>query len=398
MAKIETYNDESSAGTNIEDTWHVDFRDSSSNPDTRRPRLVSRLKTWVESLMASWAKANSPSGSVPVNRGGTGSTSASGARTNLGLRTAATRNTGTGNGTVPLIGSSGVPPQVLSNNDPTTVSGDYQVLEYDDDDAEAARWVNAIHFTILADNTPSDGDVLGFVSGQTHARWRAEVTGTSIPAQDSAPSDPSEGDLWVDTTDDTAILKVREGSSWKQVGGASGTTVAVQDSAPSDASEGDLWVDTTGSTTVLKVYNGSSWATVGSGITQTAGDARYARLSSNTLTNNLTIERSGDNTALNVEATDGNNKPTMNLTTNDSGSQKAFQMNRDNQGLAFASFEGTLGGDNNKPGFSLGSGSGGRDVALYRDAANVLRTPDALHVNELRVNSGGALTAVHSLV
>ena len=41
---------------------------------------------------------------VPVNRGGTGSATAAGARTNLGLGTAAVTNTGTTNGTIPLIG------------------------------------------------------------------------------------------------------------------------------------------------------------------------------------------------------------------------------------------------------------------------------------------------------
>ena len=34
-------------------------------------------------------------------------------------------------------------------------------------------------------------------------------------------------------------------------------------------------------------------------------------------------------------------------------------------------------------------GSAGRDVTLYRDAADVWRTPDAFHVGELRVDSAG---------
>ena len=37
----------------------------------------------------------------------------------------------------------------------------------------------------------------------------------------------------------------------------------------------------------------------------------------------------------------------------------------------------------------MGPGTGGRDTILYRDAANMWRTPDGMHVGELRVDSGG---------
>lgn len=49
--------------------------------------------------------ATKSNGAVPVNQGGTGSTTSSGARTSLGLGTAATRNAGTQDGNVPLVGS-----------------------------------------------------------------------------------------------------------------------------------------------------------------------------------------------------------------------------------------------------------------------------------------------------
>ncbi|MGI9304143.1 MAG: hypothetical protein ACR2RB_15785 [Gammaproteobacteria bacterium] len=47
----------------------------------------------------------SASSVTPISRGGTGATSATGARTNLGLGTASTRDTGTQEGNVPLIGA-----------------------------------------------------------------------------------------------------------------------------------------------------------------------------------------------------------------------------------------------------------------------------------------------------
>lgn len=52
--------------------------------------------------------ATKSGGSVPVNQGGTGSTTASGARTNLGLGSGATKNTGTDLGNIMEVGSFGL--------------------------------------------------------------------------------------------------------------------------------------------------------------------------------------------------------------------------------------------------------------------------------------------------
>ena len=125
------------------------------------------------------------------------------------------------------------------------------------------------------------------------------------------------------------------------------------------------------------------------GISQTTGDARYLRLAGGTLTGEVVINRSGNNEAFVVQGREATSAAIMKLETMLTGSQKAFQASREGQNLAWASFEGTLGGSNEKPGLALGPGTGGRDVQLYRDAANVWRTPDAFHVGELRVNSGG---------
>ena len=63
--------------------------------------------TQVDARIVTWALANSPSGIAPVIRGGTGAGSASGARGNLGLGTAATRQIGTVLNTIPVLGAGG---------------------------------------------------------------------------------------------------------------------------------------------------------------------------------------------------------------------------------------------------------------------------------------------------
>ncbi|EPM7554350.1 phage tail protein [Citrobacter freundii] len=52
--------------------------------------------------------ATKSGGAVPVNQGGTGSTDEAGARTNLGLGSAATKNAGTGDGELMTVGSFGI--------------------------------------------------------------------------------------------------------------------------------------------------------------------------------------------------------------------------------------------------------------------------------------------------
>ena len=52
--------------------------------------------------------ATKSGGAVPINQGGTGSTDESGARTNLGLGSAATKNAGTGDGDLMTVGSFGI--------------------------------------------------------------------------------------------------------------------------------------------------------------------------------------------------------------------------------------------------------------------------------------------------
>ena len=74
-----------------------------------------------------------------------------------------------------------------------------------------------------------------------------------------------------------------------------------------------------------------------------------------------------------------------NQTTN---GQRPFNARRDGESDYFE-VNGRLGGTDAQPGIGIGPGSGPRDVQLYRDEADVWRTPDAFHVGELRVDSAG---------
>ena len=89
--------------------------------DARIPSGIARdseipSNSDIDARVSTWARANSPSGSAPISRGGTGSTSASGARTALGLGTAAVVDTGTSDGNVPVLNASGdLPASTIPN-------------------------------------------------------------------------------------------------------------------------------------------------------------------------------------------------------------------------------------------------------------------------------------------
>ena len=63
--------------------------------------------TQVDARIVTWARAVSPTGMVPLSRGGTSATSAVAARSSLGLGTAATHTVGTGSGHLAALGSNG---------------------------------------------------------------------------------------------------------------------------------------------------------------------------------------------------------------------------------------------------------------------------------------------------
>ena len=63
--------------------------------------------TQVDARIVTWARAVSPTGMVPLSRGGTSANSAVAARSSLGLGTAATHTVGTGSGHLAALGSNG---------------------------------------------------------------------------------------------------------------------------------------------------------------------------------------------------------------------------------------------------------------------------------------------------
>jgi microcystin-dependent protein len=75
-------------------------------------------------------------------------------------------------------------------------------------------------------------------------------------ANDTAPTNPVQGQLWFDTAANTNILKVYDGTTWSPAGSLKKSAVA-----PSASTSGDLWVNT--DTSQLYLYSGSAWILVG---------------------------------------------------------------------------------------------------------------------------------------
>ena len=115
-------------------------------------------------------------------------------------------------------------------------------------DVQASSYGNSDVDTHLNQSNPTSGHVLSW--NGTDYSWVAQSTaGASVSVSDTAPSTPSNGDLWFKS--DEAVLKVRyeDGSSNQWVDalpmgnstGAGGASVTVSDTAPNSASAGDMW-------------------------------------------------------------------------------------------------------------------------------------------------------------
>jgi len=75
-------------------------------------------------------------------------------------------------------------------------------------------------------------------------------------ANNTAPSNPVQGQLWYDNSAGEYQLKVWDGSTWSATGG-----IKKSSSAPTNPNNGDLWSDTANQQ--IKLYNGSTWILVG---------------------------------------------------------------------------------------------------------------------------------------
>ena len=99
--------------------------------------------------------------------------------------------------------------------------------------------------------------------GKNYAGYAPEIAKSFLHllenfANNTAPSNPVEGQLWYDNSTGVSLLKVFDGTIWTAAGSIkkAGTVPAAANSNP-----GDLWVDTT--TAQLYVFSGSSWLLVG---------------------------------------------------------------------------------------------------------------------------------------
>ena len=77
-------------------------------------------------------------------------------------------------------------------------------------------------------------------------------------AGSTAPSRPSEGQLWYDNTDGVNSLKVYDGTSWIDAGGLKKSSA---EPTASISNPGDLWVDIDNQQ--LYLFTGSNWVLVG---------------------------------------------------------------------------------------------------------------------------------------
>lgn len=94
---------------------------------------------------------------------------------------------------------------------------------------------------------------------------------SSVTTSDTAPTSPSDGDLWFDTTNSGLFIYYQDtdSSQWIEVvgsstGGSGGASVSVSTTAPSSPSEGDLWFDSTDLSLYIYYDDGTTpaWITV----------------------------------------------------------------------------------------------------------------------------------------
>jgi hypothetical protein len=99
-------------------------------------------------------------------------------------------------------------------------------------------------------------------------------------ANDSAPLNPVEGQLWYDNTTGVNQLKVWDGTSWSSAGGLKKGNVEPE---LATSLPGDLWVNT--DTQQLYLYTGSGWILVGPRFSEGARTGAEPEFIEDTLSN-----------------------------------------------------------------------------------------------------------------
>lgn len=99
-------------------------------------------------------------------------------------------------------------------------------------------------------------------------------------ARDNPPENPVQGQLWYDTTEGIAQLKVYDGTSWGAAGGLKKgpTAPTAESSIP-----GDLWTNT--NTQQLYLFTGSGWILVGPNVSSGAKTGAEPEIIDDTLNN-----------------------------------------------------------------------------------------------------------------
>ena len=181
----------------------------------------------------------------------------------------------------------------------------------------AGSYNNASVDTHLNTSTASSGEVLSW-NGSDYD-WVAQSGGgggggASVTTSDAAPSSPSDGDLWYNTNAGGLFVYYQDANSaqWVEVvgktgatgaaGADGGVTVSVSDAAPSSPSAGQLWWNSTANK--LYIYyqdaNSSQWVQATTpGATGAAGSAGAAGAAGSTGATGATGPAAGRNHIIN---------------------------------------------------------------------------------------------------
>lgn len=106
------------------------------------------------------------------------------------------------------------------------------------------------------------------------------VGGASVEVSATAPADPSDGNMWLDST--SGNFSVYVGGGWLKVGpgGGGSASVEVSGTAPSSPDDGNMWMnDETGE---FSVYVGGGWLTIAGGGAGGGGGTSYDEPSTST--------------------------------------------------------------------------------------------------------------------
>ena len=157
-------------------------------------------------------------------------------------------------------------------NKPTLFSGNYNDLTNKPSIPNNIQDLSNVTIT-----SPSNGQVLKW-NGTAWINDADSTTsgggGASVTVSDTAPSTPSNGDLWFKSDEGRLKIYYNDGSSSQWVdanpigsGSGGGASVTTDDNAPSSPSDGDLWWKSNEGQ--LKVYyqdaDSSQWVDVGGG-------------------------------------------------------------------------------------------------------------------------------------